>query len=55
MESAGEKLSTKNLIRLCRENTTSDRVLLVLAEAVPLVPYKSFFPNTYTVSRKVEP
>lgn len=41
------KLSTKNLKRLCDENKTDERVLVVHAQDVP---YKEFFSNTFTVT-----
>ncbi len=43
-----EKLSTKNLRRLCEENATKDRVLVIHSEDVP---YESYFPNAYTVTK----
>jgi SAM-dependent methyltransferase len=43
------KRSTRNLERLCRENTTPERTLVVHSEDVD---YKPYFPNAYTVTKR---
>ncbi len=44
-----EKLSTKNLRRLCQDNATDKRVLVVHSEDVP---YEGYFPNAYAVTKR---
>ena len=46
-----KKLSTKNLDRLCRENQTHLRTLVVHSEDVK---YEPFFSNTYTVTQRLD-
>lgn len=41
------KLSTKNLKRLCKDNKTDEKVLVIHSQDVP---YKEFFSNTFTVT-----
>lgn len=43
------KISTRNLDRLCRENATSKRTLVVHSEDVD---YKPFFPNAFAVTKR---
>lgn len=43
------KLSTKNLDRLCKENATDKRTLVVHSEDVDFEPY---FPNAYAVTKR---
>jgi len=43
------KLSTKNLRRLCENNRTDQEVLVIHSEDVP---YKDYFPNAYTVTKR---
>lgn len=43
------KISTKNLDRLCRENATDKRTLVVHSEDVK---YKAYFPNAYAVTKR---
>ncbi|MEC4880694.1 MAG: methyltransferase domain-containing protein [Scytonema sp. PMC 1070.18] len=45
-----EKVSTKNLRRLCEENATKDKVLVVHSEDIPA--YETYFPNAYTVTKR---
>ena len=44
----GGKLSTKNLVRLCQENASKERTLIVHTEDVD---YTEFFPNSFLVSK----
>jgi SAM-dependent methyltransferase len=43
------KISTRNLERLCRENATTKRTLVLHAEDVRFEPY---FPNAFTVAKR---
>jgi len=43
------KLTRKNLNRLCEENSTATKTLVVHSEDVD---YEPFFPNTYTVTKR---
>jgi SAM-dependent methyltransferase len=43
------KLSTRNLDRLCRENATDKRTLVVHSEDVK---YKPYFPNAFAVTKR---
>jgi SAM-dependent methyltransferase len=45
------KLSTRNLDRLCRENATDKLTLVVHSEDVK---YKPFFPNAFTVTKRLK-
>ncbi|HET6350141.1 MAG TPA: methyltransferase domain-containing protein [Candidatus Krumholzibacteria bacterium] len=44
-----QKRSTKNLVRLCRENATERRTLVVHSEDVD---YRPYFPNGYAVTKR---
>lgn len=44
-----KKRSTKNLVRLCRENATSQRTLVVHSEDVD---YRPWFPNAFAVTKR---
>ena len=46
-----KKLSTVNLDKLCRENQTNSRTLVVHSEDVK---YKPFFSNTYSVTKRLD-
>lgn len=46
-----KKLSTKNLERLCSENKTNQRTLVVHSEDVP---FAADFPNNYTVTKRLD-
>lgn len=43
------KVSTRNLERLCRENATDKRTLVIHSEDVK---YKKFFPNAFAVTKR---
>jgi SAM-dependent methyltransferase len=43
-----EKISAKNLRRLCQDHATQDRVLVIHSEDID---YKPYFPNAYTVTK----
>lgn len=45
------KLSTKNLDRLCQENATDKLTLVVHSEDVK---YKPYFPNAFTVTKRLD-
>ena len=45
------KPSTKNLIKLCEENKTTEYTLVVHSEDVE---YKEYFPNNYTITKRKE-
>lgn len=45
------KLSTRNLERLCRENATSERTLVIHSEDVE---YRHDFPNAFTVTKRAD-
>lgn len=44
-----KKLSTKNLDRLCQENATDKKTLVVHSEDVD---YKPFFPNSFAITKR---
>ena len=44
-----KKISTRNLDRLCKENSTDKRTLVVHSEDVD---YKPYFPNAFTVTKR---
>lgn len=44
----GGKLSTKNLVRLCKENASEKRTIIIHTEDVD---YREFFPNSFLVSK----